>query len=88
MRKLLAISLFLLACSGPAYAGRTWTIEPQTPDLTRPIGEAGSISNPYTITERRDGSLEIKTNLPDLNSGRIMEPGSPTNPIIIRPNRY
>jgi hypothetical protein len=63
---------------------REWTITPRTPDYTRPIGEAGSASNPYQARERLDGNIEIRSRSMDLGKD-VMAPGQPINPWIVKP---
>jgi hypothetical protein len=87
--KALIILVLILSLSAPVLAasGDTWVIRPTYPDLSRPIGEAGSFTNPYKATERYDGSIEIKPTYPDLRQP-LGTPGSFTNPYIIQPGKY
>ena len=62
---------------------REWTITPRTQDYNRPIGEAGSASNPYQARERWDGNIEIRSRSMDLNKD-VMAPGQPINPWVIK----
>lgn len=77
-------SLIFLPLVGDA-GEKIFTIEPVFPSIGRPLMEPGGVLNPYEGRRRYDGSIEISTPLPA--PGRSMEPGSPLNPLIIRPVR-
>jgi len=88
MRKLwaLIIGSLLICLPSIGEAGeKIFTIEPALPSIGRPLTEPGGFLNPYEGRRRYDGSIEISTPLPA--PGRSMEPGSPLNPLIIRPVR-
>lgn len=89
MKKTILVLMAVLIC-GPClvYAQqRSWTIQP-APDVSRPVGEPGSMSNPYRVTERPDGSLEMRSTYQDVRRP-IGETGSPSNPYRATPdNNY
>ena len=84
MRRLIMALMVIAAIPSIPYAqDREWTITPRTQDYTRPIGEAGSATNPYTVREWWDGNYEIRSRTMDLGKD-ILAPGQPSNPWIIK----
>ena len=81
---LILLGIILVIPSIPYAQDREWTISPRTPDHTRPIGEAGSASNPYQARELWDGNIEIRSRSMDLGKD-VMAPGQPINPWIVKP---
>jgi hypothetical protein len=87
MKRILVGLLIIVSLAIPSilYAqDRQWTITPRTQDYTRPIGEAGSASNPWQMKERWDGNIEIRSRSMDLNKD-VLAPGQPINPWVIKP---
>ena len=88
MKKRIAVlSLIFFLTPAISYAQtRSWEIRPTYPDLNQPLGQAGSVTNPWVVREKWNGDLEMKSKYPDLNQP-LGTPGSPTNPIIIKRER-
>ena len=90
MKKSLILLVILLIIALPsipcAQDNREWTIAPRMNDYSKPMGSAGSITNPYVVRERYDGNLEIRTRQYDYNAP-VFAPGQPANPYVVKP-RY
>jgi hypothetical protein len=84
MKKLLLALLLGTILITPALGyERKYTIDTPFPDLNKRAIEPGSIANPYEVRPDHRGGYEISA--PLFDPQKPFEPGSPLNPIWIKP---